>query len=64
MRVDKLKDEWALLHSIPIVRIWEKDIRENPKGVMQMLRDRLYLEDDKGVKKIEKNKRHKNKLKK
>ena len=64
MRIDKLKDEWALLHGIPIMRIWEKDIRENPKEVMKTLKDRLYLED--GIVKVEKekNKRHNNKLKK
>ena len=42
-RVDALKDKWALLHGIPIIRIWEKDIRENPEGVMKMLKDRLSL---------------------
>lgn len=64
IRVDKLKDEWALMHSIPIIRIWEKDIREDPKGVMKMLKERLYVEDEVGMKVNEKNKRHVNKLNK
>ena len=34
-RVDEYKDKWALSHGIPIMRIWEKDIRENPKSVMK-----------------------------
>ena len=33
-RVDEQKNKWALSHGIPIMRIWEKDIRENPKIVM------------------------------
>ena len=50
-RVDALKDKWALLHGIPIIRIWEKDIHENPEGVMENLRNRLHVIDDKIVKK-------------
>lgn len=62
-RVDEYKDKWALLHGIPIMRIWEKDIRENPKMVMDELKKRLYLEDQK-IKSIEnKKKRHVNKIK-
>ena len=30
-RVDEYKNKWALLHGIPILRIWESDIRKNPK---------------------------------
>lgn len=63
-RVDKMKNEWALLHGIPIMRIWEKDIRENPKWVMEQLKERLAVEDEIGTVNKEKNKRHKNKLKK
>lgn len=37
MYVDKLKDEWCALHSIPLLRIWEHDIRKNPKKVFEML---------------------------
>ena len=59
-RVDEYKDKWALMHGIPLIRIWEKDIRENPKMVMDGLKKRLYIEE----KKIEdKNKRHVNKMK-
>ena len=62
--VDKIKDDWAALHSIPLIRIWEEDIRKSPEKVMKLLKARFYIEDDKAVKKTEKNKRHVNKLKK
>ena len=62
-RVDKHKDEWALMHGIPLIRIWEKDIRENPNQVMEMLKNRLYLQDKKVEVKVNKNKRHVNKIK-
>lgn len=38
MRVDKYKDEWASLHGIPLLRIWEYDIRHNPEMVRKELR--------------------------
>lgn len=59
-RVDEYKNKWALVHGIPLMRIWEKDIRENPKMVMEELKKRLYIQE----KEIEKkNKRHINKIK-
>lgn len=62
-RVDKHKDEWALMHGIPLIRIWEKDIRENPNQVMEILKKRLYIQDKKVEMKVNKNKRHINKIK-
>ena len=62
-RVDEYKDKWALLHGIPLIRIWEKDIRENPNGVMKELKERLYIEDKKVTLTEKKNKRHINKIK-
>ena len=59
-RVDEYKDKWALMHGIPLIRIWEKDIRENPKMVMDELKKRLYIQE-KEIKK--RNKRHVNKIK-
>lgn len=58
-RVDEYKDKWALMHGIPLMRIWEKDIRENPKMVMEELKKRLYIQE----KEIEKKKRHINRIK-
>lgn len=62
-RVDKHKDDWALMHGIPLMRIWEKDIRENPKMVMEELKKRLYIQDKKVTITEKKNKRHINKIK-
>ena len=62
-RVDEYKDKWALMHGIPIMRIWEKDIREDPKMVMNELKKRLYKETEKKTLIEKKNKRHINKIK-
>jgi len=35
--VDKLKDEWCGMHCIPLLRIWENDIRKKPKKVIDMI---------------------------
>ena len=35
--VDGLKDKWAGMHCIPLLRIWEYDIRNNPKKVEEEL---------------------------
>ena len=61
--VDKIKDRWAFEHGIPLMRIWEKDIRENPKKVMKDLKDRFYIEDKKKTLLENKKKRHVNKIK-
>lgn len=57
-RVDGLKEQWAAMNGIPVMRIWEKDIRENPASVMKMLKKRLSTAKDAVDKKKEKNKRH------
>ena len=62
-RIDEHKEKWALMHGIPILRFWEKDIRENPKEVMKQLKERLHIEEEKREIKKNKSKRHINKLK-
>lgn len=57
-RVDKLKDEWALMQGIPVIRIWEHDIRENPEKVIKMLKERIGESKEKQRKLRDKNKRH------
>ena len=56
--VDRVKDEWALERGIPVLRIWEHDIRENPEKVMKILKESIgkYTEKQKKIK--AKNKRH------
>ena len=61
-RVDEDKNRWALLHGIPLIRIWEKDIRENPNQVMNMLRERLKLRGEDIQRDKNMAKRHINKL--
>lgn len=63
-RVDEVKNKWALMHGIPLIRIWEKDIRENPKTVMNELKKKLGIEKEKMMLKEEKSRRHVNKISK
>ena len=56
--VDRIKDEWALAHGIPIIRIWEHDINNNPSKVMSILKESIGINDEKKIKKDNKNKRH------
>ena len=56
--VDKVKDEWALSHGIPILRIWEHDIHDNPEKVMKTLKESIGKYTEKQKKIREKNKRH------
>lgn len=57
-RVDKQKDEWALAHGIPILRIWEHDINNNAEGVINMLKDKVGEYRSKFNKENDKKKRH------
>ena len=61
-RIDEQKNQWALLHCIPLIRIKEKDVNERPDKVMKMLRERLKLQSEAVKKEMEMNKRHVNKL--
>ena len=53
--VDKIKDEWALAHGIPILRIWEHEINKNPSKVMKELKK--YIGDNKKKVLINENKK-------
>lgn len=57
-RVDEHKTKWALLHGIPILRIWESDIRKNPKKVMDILKEELNIQNNKMLLREDKKKRH------
>ena len=56
--VDKQKDEWALMRGIPVIRIWEHDIRNNPEKVMKVLKESIGKYTEKQNKIKDKNKRH------
>ena len=53
--VDKHKDEWAAMQGLPLLRLWESDIRKKPrkvlselkKAVEQAKKKRLILENKK-----------------
>lgn len=56
--VDKVKDQWAAEHGIPLIRIWEHDINDNPSNVTKMLLERIGEASRKQDRKNEKSKRH------
>ena len=51
------------MHGIPLIRIWEKDIREKPNKVLEALKKILYVADNRAILAEKKNKRHINKIK-
>jgi very-short-patch-repair endonuclease len=57
-RIDEYKNKWALLHGIPILRIWESDIRKNPKKVMNILKEELNIQEKRRIINENKRKRH------
>ena len=50
-RVDKIKDEWALINGIPILRIWEHDINSNKSFVIEQIKKMIDFSDNKNAKK-------------
>lgn len=56
--VDKIKNEWAHAHGIPLIRIWEDDINKNPSKVMKELEEKLGFFTEKIVKKERKKERN------
>lgn len=44
-RVDELKDKWALMHGIPILRFWEHDINDNPEFVLKKLKEMIQTQE-------------------
>lgn len=57
-RVDKLKNMWALMRGIPILRIWEHDINNNPEKVMKLLKETIGISSEKKIILDNKKKRH------
>ena len=52
--VDKLKDTWAGMHCIPLLRLWEEDIRNNSKFVKNEIKK--YVKDCSKKRQIKENK--------
>lgn len=61
-RVDEQKRQWALMHGMPLIYVWEKDVNEHPEEIMKMLRERLRVQGDVIEKENNFKKRHVNKL--
>jgi very-short-patch-repair endonuclease len=53
--VDKHKDEWAAMQNIPLLRLWENDIRKKPRKVMSEIKK--YVEAAKKKKMILENRK-------
>ena len=53
--IDGLKDQWAALHCIPLLRIWEYDIIHNPKMVEKEIEK--YIKSGKKKNQIKENKK-------
>lgn len=45
--VDELKNKWAAIHGIPLIRIWEYDIRHNPQKVLEELKKYVHIQESK-----------------
>ena len=56
--VDNLKNNWAIKNKIPLVRIWEHDINNNPSVVYRELKEVIDKYTTKEKLKENKNKRH------
>lgn len=52
--VDKLKNEWAIKHAIPILRFWEEDINNNPNFIINQIKK--YMGEGLKRRKIKENK--------
>lgn len=53
--IDGLKDQWAALHGVPLLRLWEYDIIHNPKMVENEIKK--YIKSSKKKKEIKENKK-------
>lgn len=45
--IDEMKNRWCALQCIPLLRIWEKDIRENPEKVRKIVS--MYVSEGKNA---------------
>jgi len=57
-RIDEIKNKWADLNSIPLLRFWEHDINKNPQKVMKELKSWINKYTEKMIIDENKKKRH------
>ena len=43
--VDEIKNKWASIHGIPLIRFWEYDIRHNPQKVLNELKKYVKIQE-------------------
>ena len=43
--VDEMKNKWASIHGIPLIRFWEYDIRHNPQKVLKELKKYVKIQE-------------------
>ena len=43
--VDEIKNKWASIHGIPLIRFWEYDIRHNPQKVLKELKKYVKIQE-------------------
>lgn len=63
-KIDEFKNRYAAMKCIPLIRIWEHDIRKNHKEVENMLIERLTISKEKILLKENKKKNPKKLIKK
>ena len=56
--VDKIKDRWCSLNGIPLLRIWENDIRNDPKKVLSQLSKFAKIANTREKKRVMKKRPH------
>ena len=56
--VDKIKDKWCALNGIPLLRIWENDIRNDPKKVLSQLSKFAKIANTREKKRVMKKRPH------
>lgn len=56
--VDNIKNEWARMHGIPLIRVWEDDINERPSEILKFLKEKIGLAEEKLIIQENKKKRH------
>ena len=59
--IDEYKDDWCRVHHIPILRVWEYDIWNNPTFVMEQIKVALNRLEASERKKVRKNRKYFNK---
>lgn len=57
-KVDEYKNKWALMRGIPLIRIWENDIRNNPEKVNLALSQIIGIQKRKIILENERKKHH------